>query len=219
MEKTATDLENAGFTEAAQRLRDDMATFEKQFTNTQPDVKHLRIIIDLCNDLDRIANGRMPTAYISGVGDTKITENIPKEYKEKGVRPADVLFRFYQICSLLYKNKGEKTDFYAELSEPNKKKMDELTNALFILCYTASGAGSIGGFSVTDAEIKSAIKTVNKAILGYFGTGEFADLFNQLRAIAERPENIVLKAALDKNQLTAGLAVGGTKSEQQKIPR
>lgn len=220
LETTAKNLDDAGFGEAAERLRKDAERLRKDAKNNQNAYEKpaLKVIINLCDELDGIAHGKMPEAYTSGYADRFAgigisTENIPKKYQDMGVRLVDVINRLYQICGIVSNNKGKeegglykKIDYYNKLNNNDKEKMDDLAYALFILCYATSGAGPIGRPSVSNSEIVQAIKEVNKAIAAYFGaSNEYSNLFAQLRIYGK--EDNVLEMALNPNNLSPRLGV------------
>lgn len=119
------------------------------------------------------------------------------------MRQVDVINRLYQISYIVSSNKGKgEDDFYAKLSDDDKKKMDELSKALFILAYAASGAGSIGAFWVSNKDIKWALGVINKVIKAYFDVSgkhknEYSSLFKKLRTETDA----ALGTALDLNNL------------------
>ncbi|MEM4195056.1 MAG: hypothetical protein QXY05_02005 [Candidatus Anstonellales archaeon] len=92
--------------------------------------KSTEIIMVLCAELNRMTDGKIPTAYLPGLEGIDDVA-VPPELKSLGVRSVDVVYRLYQISYIIRR-------YDVKLPEEDAKQLKQLIDALATICYAAS---------------------------------------------------------------------------------
>jgi hypothetical protein len=150
----------------------------------------------ILKNLETLSYGRIPY----GIDTTGFAERIPEEYTKMGVTPYMVLFRFSQVIYDLNTDRFG-TSWANDLSQQNREKLKKLQDALLTLAFYVEGTQNIGGFAIPQEKINDAFTTLSLFIEGYFGKGEYAGFFSDLKELAKIKNDYLFSSALNPEKL------------------